>query len=207
MVALQPDRSRQTAGKNTNELPQQDKRSQKPHTEQLLKCKLLSMKRKQEFTMLTWTFKNIINGRFQMSTTLRRGKFIIYEPLKGKVQKFKTLHWNSVFNMGPRLYNYMPKAFRDLKCDYLFFEMVLKHFLHNIVPNNEEPILNYLPDHSTWSIPISLGKTYWDSKTDIENKRLQSNQNQQVMYNKKLQTVHSGWKNQLHNILGTENNL
>ena len=150
------------------------------YTEQLLKCKLLSMKRKQEFTMLTWTFKHIINGRFQMNTTLRRGKFIIYEPLKGKVQKFKTLHWNSVFNMGPRLYNSMPKAFRDLKCDYLFFEMVLKHFLHNVVPNNEEPILNYLPDHSTWSIPISLGKTYWDSKTDIENKRLQSNQNSKL---------------------------
>ena len=65
--------------------------------------------------------KHIINGRFQMNTTLRRGKFIIYEPLKGKVQRFKTLHWNSVFNMGPRLYNYMSKAFRDLNCDYLFF--------------------------------------------------------------------------------------
>ena len=176
------------------------------YTEQLQKCKLLSMKRKQKFSMLTWTFKNITNGRFQMSTTLRRGKFIIYEPLKGKVQKFKTLHWNSVFNMGPRLYNSMPKSFRDLKGDFLFYEIVLKYFLHNVVPNNEEPILNYLPDHSTWSIPISLGKTYWDNKHEIENKKIRLDQTKQVMHNKKLQSVQSTWKNQATNILGCENN-
>ena len=177
------------------------------YTEQLQKCKLLSMKRKQEFSMLTWTFKNITNGRFQMSSTLRRGKFIIYEPLKGKVQKFKTLHWNSVFNMGPRLYKSMPKSFRDLKGDFLFYEIVLKYFLHNVVPNNEEPILNYLPDHSTWSIPISLGKTYWDNKHEIENKKIRLDQTKQVMHNKKLQSVQSTWKNQATNILGSENNL
>ena len=90
------------------------------YSEQLKNCKLLSMKRKQEFSMLTWTYKNISNGRFQLSSTLRRSKFIIYEPLKGKVQKFKTLHWNSIFNMGPRLYNAMPKSLRDLKGDFVF---------------------------------------------------------------------------------------
>ena len=165
------------------------------------------MKRKQEFSMLIWTYKNISNGRFELSSTLRRGNFIIYKPLKGKVQKIKTLHWNSIFNMGPRLYNSMPKTLRDLKGDFAFYELVLKHFLHNIVPNNEEPILNFLPDHSTWSIPTSLGVTYWDNKHEIENKKIRQEETKLVIHNKKLQAIQSSWKNQTSHIIGKEKNL
>ena len=177
-----------------------------PYTDQLSKCKLLSMKRKQEYTMTIWTFKNIQNGRFKTNKTLRRGQFVIYEPLKGKVHRFKTLYWNSVFNMGPRIYNSLPKSIRGLRCDYIFFEIVLKHFLHNIVPNDGNPILQYLPNYSDWSIPISLGKTYWDSKLVKQNKRNQLNETQEVLHNKRIQSVQESWRSQFNNILGEEIN-
>ena len=176
------------------------------YTEQLKQCKLLSMKRKQEFSMLIWTYKNIANGRFEMSSTLRRGNFITYKPLKGKVQKIKTLHWNSIFNMGPRLYNSMPKALRDLKGDFAFYELVLKHLLHNIVPNNEEPILKFLPDHSSWSIPTSLGVIYWDNKHEIENKKIRQEETKLVLHKKKLQAIQSSWDKQSSHIIGSEEN-
>ena len=164
LVALQSGRPGQTDGNNTNELPQQNQRPERPPIHwATVKMQTPLMKRKQEYTMAIWTFKHIQNGRFKTNTTIRRGQFVIYEPLKGKVQRFKTLHWNSVFNMGPRIYNSLPKSIRGLRCDNLFFEQVLKHFLHNIVPNDGNPILKYLPTFSNWSIPISLGKIYWDS--------------------------------------------
>ena len=176
------------------------------YTQQLSKCKLLSMKRKQEYSMLIWTYKNIANGRFEMSSTLRRGNFIIYKPLKGKVQKIKTLHWNSIFNMGPRLYNSMPKGLRDLKGDFAFYELVLKHLLHNIVPNNEEPILNFLPTYSSWSIPTSLGVIYWDNKHEIERKKIRQEETKLVLYKKKLQANLSSWDLQSSHIIGSMGN-
>ena len=156
--------------------------------------------------MLIWTNKNIANGNFEMSSTLRRGKFIIYKPLKGKVQKIKSLYWNSIFTMGPRLYNATPKSIRDLKGDHAFFELVLKHLLLNIVPNNEEPILNLLPDYSSWSIPTSLGVTYWDNKHEKERKKVRQEETKIVQHRKNLQANLISWDLQASHIMGSMEN-
>ena len=175
------------------------------YSQQLSKCKLLSMKRRQEYSMLIWTYKNIARGRFEMSSTLRRGNFIIYKPLKGKVQKIRTLHWNSIFHMGPRLYNQMPKTLRDLKGDFAFYELVLKYLLLNIIPNNEEPILKFLPDYSSWSIPPSLGVIFWDNKHQKEQTRIRQDETNLMLYRKKIQDNKSHQENQLFLITGIRN--
>ena len=117
--------------------------------QRLAKSKLQSRERQTERYRIIYTWKSI-QGKvpslgFNTKWDPRRGTQIVVNRTVGYRDSFKTIREKSIFGIGPKLYNSLPRSIRDIGNNFNHFKFALDSYF-SLIP--DEPILRGYISHN-----------------------------------------------------------
>ena len=104
--------------------------------QRLSEAKLFSIQRRNERFRILYTWKSLYGKvpslGFKLKSTLRNGRFIIQDNDIHEKGISASVRRDSIFTMGPYLFNVLPVCIRNIDEDYAKFKTVLDIFLSQI---------------------------------------------------------------------------